>query len=154
MGMTSNLSSREKTVLVYAIPLAILIAGYAYLWQPVRENLDRLKQSVPLKTMELAWMKYELDQAEPWLSGASEDGSNSPILTIIDRRANASGVKSAIQRVQPGDSGQVKLWFEDVPADNWLKFVNTLSIDGIAVHTATMTRRSDGLVNARITVAR
>jgi type II secretory pathway component PulM len=154
MAIGKSLNSREKTVIGIGVPLFFLIVGYTYLWLPVQESLDRLRQAVPLKTMELAWMEYELNQAEPWLSDTSEDGANRPLLTVIEKRAVAADVKSAIKRVQPGNNNQVKLWFEDVAADNWLQFINTLSIDGVAVSAATLTRRTNGLINARITVSR
>ena len=148
------MSQREKTLVGLVIPAFLLVIGYLYVWLPTHQNLARLKTELPLKAAEFAWMEHELTLAEPLMTRKENAGSVQPILTVIERRAIESQVKKSIQRVQPADSSEVKLWFQDVAADNWLRFVEQLSGDGISVDSATITRKSEGVVNIRATFVR
>jgi type II secretory pathway component PulM len=154
MDAWKNLSQREKTLVGLVIPAFLLVIGYLYLWLPTQENLARLKAELPLKAAEFAWMEHELKLAESLMARKENADSVQPILTVIERRAIESQVKKSIQRVQPTDNSEVKLWFQDVTADSWLRFVEQLSVDGISVDSATISRKSDGIVNVRATFVR
>ena len=154
MDVWKNLSQREKTLVGLVIPAFLLVVGFLYLWLPTYENLKQLKSELPLKAAEFAWMEHELTLAEPLMTRKENEGSMQPILTVIERRAIESRVKKSIQRVQPNNNSEVKLWFQDVTADSWLSFVDQLSVDGISVDSATISRKSDGIVNIRVTFVR
>ena len=154
MAFWKNLSQREKALVGLVIPAFLLVIGYLYVWLPTHQNLARLKTELPLKAAEFAWMEHELTLAEPLMIRKENAGSVQPILTVIERRAIESQVKKSIQRVQPADNSEVKLWFQDVTADSWLRFVEQLSVDGISVDSATITRKSEGVVNIRATFVR
>ena len=154
MDAWKNLSQREKTLVGLLVPSFLLVVGYLYIWLPTHENLVRLKTELPLKAAEFAWMEHELTLAEPLMTRKENAESAQPILTIIEKRAIETQVKKSIQRVQPTDNAEVKLWFQDTIADNWLRFVEQLSVDGISVDSATITRNSEGVVNVRATFVR
>jgi type II secretory pathway component PulM len=153
MKFWTELSARERLIIGYSIPLLMLVVGYLYFWQPMADKLDRLRVEVPQKTAELAWAEHELEKASEWLTSVDSQGNQKPLLTIIESRAIESRIKNEIQRAQPNER-QVKLWFQDVVADHWLGFVNRLSLDGISVESATLTRAKDGKINVRVTFAR
>ena len=154
MKFWTDLSEREKNIILIGFPLFFLILLYYYLWEPVNQELDEFNVELPLKAAELAWMKHEIESANPWLNAANEDSATKPILTIIETRAIAHKVKSSIQRVQPDQNQQVKMWFQNVSADSWFGFISQLAIDGISVDAATITRTIDGKVNVRVTFKR
>ncbi len=154
MNAWKNLSQREKTLVGLVIPAFLMVIGYLYLWLPTHESLTRLRTDLPLKAAEFAWMEHELSLIEPLMTRNENSGSVQPILTVIERRAIESQVKKSIQRVQPNNNSEVKLWFKDVSADRWLRFVDQLSLDGISVDSATITRKTDGVVNVRATFVR
>ena len=153
MKFWTDLSSRERFIIGYSIPVLVLVVGYLYFWQPMADKLVRLRVEVPQNTAELAWAEHELEKAGEWLTSVDSRGNQKPLLTVIESRAIEAGVKNEIQRAQP-DERQVKLWFQDVVADHWLGFINRLSLDGITVESATLTRAKDGKINVRVTFAR
>jgi len=152
MEFWNNLNSRERTVIGFSIPLVFLVAVYFYYWEPMSEKLDRLRIEVPEKAAELAWAEYEIGISSEWLKKSVSNGSRTPILTVIEAHAIKFDVKNAIQRVQP-DELQVKLWFQEVVADQWFKFINRLVADGISVDSATLSRTKNGKMNVRVTLS-
>jgi type II secretory pathway component PulM len=154
MKFWNGLNSREQAVIGLGLPLVLVVAVYLYYWQPAKQHLDNLRIQVPQKTAELAWVRHEIGKAEQWLGARASGGENQAILTIIEIRAIASGVKASIQRVQPTNAKEVQMWFREAPADGWLNFVNLLRIDGISVESATLTRAKLGRINVRVTFSR
>ena len=154
MQLWANLNSREKIIIGYGIPLVLGVVFYLYLWVPTHEKLDQLRLSVPKRSAELAWMNHEIEQARPWLGANSGESETKPILTVIESHAIQSNIKSEIQRVQPVDNNQVKMWFKEVVADRWFGFIKQLEQDGISVDAATITRAATGKVNVQVTLKR
>ena len=153
--MISNMSSRERLLVGLLIPLTLLIVFYYYVWQPTEERIEQLRLEVPQKKAELAWMKHEIALAAPWLGKVEvANKNNQPILTVIEQRAAQAGIKNQIQRVQPLQDNQVRIWFKEVVADSMLRFVDSITVDGLNVREASLTRASEGQINARITLQR
>ena len=148
MSFWSNLSQRERLILTLVIPGSIAVIGYLYYWQPLQDNFERLKVETPQRAAELAWVKHELENSAHLLQ-VVQNGSDTPILTVIEKMAIQSGVKAAIQRVQPKDENNVQLWFNEVLADDWFRFVKLLGVTGVEVDSATLTRRKEGAISVR-----
>ena len=154
MDKWNSLSKRERILVGVAFPLVFVILFYFYFWQPVVSDLGKLRLGVPEKNATLAWMRNRLANAGSANETAAESDRDAPLLTVIEQVAITSGVKAAIQRVQPGSDGSVEIWFQEVVADQLLRWVDQLSGSGIAVDTATITRASPGMVSARIKLRR
>lgn len=155
MEAFEKLNSREKSLLGMGLPIILALVVYYYFWVPSNDRLTQLRNEIPLKATEFAWMKHELSLADSWIrNSSSKNSSNQPILTVIEATSTGAAVEKSIQRVQPNGVGEVKVWFQDVNADGWLTFVHALVPHGISVESATITRKSEGFVNARVTFVR
>ncbi len=154
--MISNLSPREKMLVGLVIPVTLLIVFYYYVWLPTEERIAQLRLEVPQKKAELAWMEHEIALAAPWLGTVEIEAGESgqPILTVIEQRAAQAGIRGEIQRVQPLQDARVRIWFKEVVADSMLRFVDSITVDGLSVYEASLTRAADGRINARITLQR
>lgn len=149
-----NLNQRERMLVGLGVPVLMVIMFYLYLWQPVAEDIDRLRIKVPENNATLAWMNHQLSSIDK--SSASQESSTTgqPLLTVIEQVAIRTKVKDAIQRVQPGNDGSVEIWFQEAAADQLFSWIDQLANNKIAVLSATITRATPGLVSARIKVNR
>ena len=154
MDKWNSLRKRERIVVGVAFPLVVVILFYFYYWLPVVSDLGKVRLGVPDKIAKLARLRIRLAIAGSANETAAESDRDAPLLTVIEQLAITSGVKAAIQRVQPGSDGSVEIWFQEVVADQLLRWVDQLSGGGIAVDTATITRASPGMVSARIKLRR
>ena len=75
------------------------------------------------------------------------DGRDTAVLNAISDFAHGT---EELNR----DPELVRIWFEGVNADNWVRFIDLLTADAIRVDTATVTRKEPGRVNVRVTVDR
>ncbi|MEM7195374.1 MAG: type II secretion system protein M [Pseudomonadota bacterium] len=147
-----TLSAREKWIIKLGFPLVLALVFYFYYWEPNLRKLENLRLAVPQQRATLAWMEHEINQAGPYLTKPAKEKDSRPILTLIERSATKSGIKNALERVQPGTNGEVKLWFQDANADQWFKMVDFFTSYGISIEAATITRADPGFVTARLTV--
>ena len=154
MAFWAKLNSRERFIVGVGFPLTLLFVGYLYYWQPLVQDLNSLRQQIPKKIVELAWVEHKITQAGALIATKSVSSTDAPMLTVIEAQAIQSNIKSSIQRVQPAENQQVKMWFEDVIADHWLKFVEQLDRKGIAIESAIVSRTKKGRVNVRVTFKR
>ena len=154
MKYWQNLNPREKLIIKLGFPLLFILVFYYYYWQPNLEKLAFLRTDVPQKRATLAWIQHQLEQAKPYLAQPLSRNTSMPLLTVIERAAIQTGVKKSIQRVQPGDEGEVRIWFQDVVADKWFALIDVLAKQGIGVESTNITRSTEGLVTVRVTLIR
>jgi len=154
MNAWNNMSTREKALVGIGLPLVLLVIFYLYFWQPARTELSRLRQLVPEKNATLAWMQHQLRQPQNNQAANSALNNNTPLLTVIEKVAIETGVQGAIQRVQPGSSGEVEIWYQEVVADQLFRWIDKLALNAVSVESATVTRATPGLVSARVKVNR
>lgn len=150
-----SLSARERSLVRFGSAAVAAMLFYLLVWEPKVQELRRLRMEVPQLRATLAWMQEEIRQAEPLIRrGKQPEKGGGPLLTVIEQAAQRTGVREAIQRMQPAEGGQVKVWFQDVAADDWLRWLDNLARQKVGVAAATITRSGEGLVSVRVTVSR
>ncbi len=154
MAIWQNFNIREKILVGLLLPLILMLVFYLYLWQPTKLELGKLRLAVPQDNATLAWMKFRLNDGVVNSDGEDQAGQNKPLLTVIEKVAIDTGIKNSIQRVQPGESGVVEIWFQEVVADQLFAWIDQLAVNGISVDSAAITRAIPGRVSARIKVIR
>ena len=153
MNQLQNLNTRERLLILVGIPLVLLVMFYLYLWEPLHLDRARLRTDLPEREATLAWMQHKLaDSSSLTVTSAQKD--TRPLLTVIEKLAIAARIQRSIQRVQPGSNGSVEIWFQEVVADQLFSWIDQLSVRGVFIESATITRGTPGIVAARIKVSR
>lgn len=155
MSFISSLSSRERGLLAAAGLLAVLLMFYMLVWEPTQLRLNDLRErQLPQSEQTLAWVKQALASAENNQANKVEKIIEGPLLTVIEQTAEKAKVRSAIQRMQPNQNQEVKIWMNEVEFDRWLRWVALLHQQNVEIDRASVATNSPGLVDVRMTVAR
>ena len=141
-----NLSRRDQRILVLGSLIAIAILFYAFIWSPLQKDLKQLRPLVVSQSADLAWMQQQaakirqLNQA-----GQSKKRINAlPLLTVVDQSAKAQKIRDKIKQIQPGkEAGTAKLWFDKVIFEDWLRWLDKISAQGIDVTRVSITKSAD-----------
>lgn len=150
-----GLAPRERHLIVgAAVVLAVLVA-YLAVVEPLLERRAYLERSVAAQRATLAWMKQAvapLEGAQP----AQRAGANGSLFAVVDRSARATVLAGPLQRVQPEGDGNVRVWFEDAPFDDLVRWLGTLQSEhAITVRAMSVERTAAaGRVDARLTLER
>ena len=141
-----NLSRRDQRILVLGSLIAIAILFYAFIWSPLQKDLKQLRPLVVSQSADLAWMQQQaakirqLNQA-----GQSKKRINAlPLLTVVDQSAKAQKIRDKIKQIQPGkEAGTAKLWFDKVIFEDWLRWLDKISAQGIDVTRVSIIKSAD-----------
>ena len=148
-------NERERQILSLGGGALILILFYLAVWEPLGKSQTR-RETALTDARELA-MRLEL------LATQSQRGRNTNVvasgqslLSVVDQSAKTSAIGKPPSRLQPEGDNTVRLWFEDVPFDSVLRWLNDLQQrQGVRVSDADIERESgSGLVNVRLTLVR
>lgn len=153
----AGLASRERVILMAGmLVLASLLAWLAII-EPLADSRASLSKEVAGLSADHYWMQQvapEVRRRSSSQAGAGTAGvGNGSVLTLVEVSANASGIRSAMTRVQPEGQG-ARLWFDSVSFDalmSWLAELETrqnLNISQLAVDAGS----EPGLVSARVLV--
>jgi len=141
-----SLSLRDQRILVLGSFIAIVILVYAFIWSPLQKNLKQLRPQVISQSEDLAWMQQQAGKIRQLnQSGQIQKTQNTlPLLTIVDQTAKALKIRDVIKQIQPGkESGTAKIWFEKVIFEDWLKWLDKISAQGIDVTRVSITKSAD-----------
>lgn len=149
-----SLSARERTLLGVGLLAVIASIVYVGVLEPRYQRLKSLRNQVPAQAADLQWMKAQLHQHRDLLSGQGTESpaSAQPILTTIEQSATRAGLRENIVRMQPAERGSVRVWFDDVPFDPWLQWVDALRRQNVTVTAVNIDRADPGRVNIRVTL--
>ncbi len=154
MSFWNNLSSRERLVVAWGLFAVVIVALYVSVLEPRYQRLHVLRQQVPARQQDLAWMEAQLLRYRSLLNnrGGQSVKRKLPLLTVIEQTATASKLRANITRMQPAQGDAVRVWFEDVYFDPWIHWLELLRKQGIQVDAATVSQADRGKVNIRVTL--
>jgi type II secretory pathway component PulM len=154
MSYWSTLNARERLLIGWGIFALVATVLYISVLEPRYQRLSTLRQQVPAKQMDLAWMKAQLKQHANVLNntGKQKTTAKLPLLTVVEQTATSAKLRANITRMQPGKDGAVRVWFGDVYFDPWLQWLEGLRKRGIQVSAANVSQSEAGKVNIRVTL--
>ena len=152
MSLWSNLQKREKLVVIWGGAFLLIVLGYVLVVTPLRSDLVNMEAAVFSKKAELVWMQDGAIKAKQLTALRSNKSAVSP-LKIIDQAARKYGIDSSLKRVDPGETGKIKVWFENLVFVDFMRFLRGIGGGRGLVITNLSVERLDapGIVNARVT---
>ncbi len=155
----ADIPPRQRPLLLIGLGLLVLLLLWLLLLAPLNAAKDDLQKRIALQEDDLAWMQ----QATVQLRGATatggpggRGGGSSP-LAAVDNTARQLALTSALQRVEPSGSREVRVWLENAPFDDLLRWLallqsaHAIEVSEIVVEPG---RDQSGLVTARLTLIR
>ena len=147
----ADLQKREKLVVLLGGGILLIFFSYVLLIAPLRKDLVQLKAGVLSKKADLVWMQAAASKVRQLSASSSNNPSVSP-LKMIDQSARHYGINSSLKRVNPGEDGKIKVWFESLVYTDFMQFLRGIGGKGLVVASLTVERLEvPGVVNARVT---
>lgn len=148
-----NLLPREKMAIAAgALAMGLLLAYL--LVQPFLNKRTRLRDEVSSRRAELAWMREAAKEIEQSAPAAPQGTATAPILQIIDQAARENHLSDQLKRLEPGSSGEIKVWLNNSAHVDFIRWLRQLSATGrLAITNLNVEKGSaTGLVNAQLTL--
>jgi general secretion pathway protein M len=146
-----SLSVREQKTLIAGGTFLVLLLLWWGLLRPLLAYQQELHRKAESLSEQLEWMQ----QQAPRLAGARQQptlsGQGTPA-EIASASARQLGI--SISRVQPKGQDAVSLWVDEVPAKRLLQWLKELQQQGLVVSNAQISKVSDGMLRATLTLSR
>ena len=148
MNAFNRLSQREKLLVLVALPLVALFAGYRFGWLPMTQARTEAEAEIASYRTVIEAVETTGDTRS---QSPSQQAPTTPLPTRVTRSAEAAGV--LVRRLEPeGDLVRVSLddgQFEDIMA--WIAVMEAQ--EAIALRSIEMDRRTaPGVVSTRLTL--
>lgn len=107
------LSPRERTLVSIGGAVLLALVVWIGVWEPLDRHRDAMAEQAAAKQALADWLAG-LEQRLP-AGGSTPDaatlGGRSP-LAVVDQSARAAGLAGALQRIEPGSAGEVRVTLE------------------------------------------
>lgn len=143
------LERRDQTALIgLGIFVGALILYYG-MWVPANEFFQSHQLQRDQELSLIKYMRASEDRARASRASAGQSVSGQALLTQISRTAQKFQINP--NRLQPQGSGGVSVWFDGVPFDKLILWLEQESQKGIIIRDVSIDRSSDpGKVRARV----
>jgi type II secretory pathway component PulM len=126
---------------------------YFALVLPIQTVHSRMEARVAKKQADLAWMQQRAPQAAA-AAGMAQAASGESLVALVDRTSREAGLASSLRDQSPSGNSGVHLRFESASFDALVAWLASLQQQyGVAVDSATISARGNGLVNATISLS-
>jgi type II secretory pathway component PulM len=152
------MSSRERRLAMAATAVVLLAAAWAWIWQPMQEDMMRLRRDIPRDRAALATARAQIEEIAglqrekpPAIGGRTDFDPRVAVERVLGER----GLKAAVTSLEVKDN-RAYVTFAAVSFDALVGALDTLAkTDGLRPVEVTLTSRVDpGTVRAEITLAR
>ena len=149
MRALEKLTSREKLLVLGALPLIALFALYQFGWVPLSQAREAARAEIASYRIlaEAAAQQGEM----PIAARAPDTAARAPLANRITQSAASAGV--LVRRLEP-EGALVRVTLDNAPFDTVIAWIAAMeSRDGIAWRAAELDRRTaPGIVAARLTL--
>jgi general secretion pathway protein M len=152
----AQMQPRERAMLLVGGAILAVVILYLAIWEPLVKAHHRNAEALDASRALAVQIETAASLAQGSRSGAVD--RSAALLSVIDQTSRSGTLGKAPTRVQPEGSGEreVKVWFDDVPFDNCVRWLTELQTRyAIQVTSAEIDAGSaPGLVNARFSLSR
>jgi general secretion pathway protein M len=153
-----SLSERDRKFLTIGGGLAVLLLGYFLLWDPLASSVARQSTLLKAKQDTHQQMEQWAEEARKLrtLNPGRVDTSNRSLISLVDEKIRAMGMKSGLDRMEPEGQDQVRLWLKNTQFDLIINLLGQLQQQyGINVESASITLADQpGMANAKLNLTR
>lgn len=150
-----QLTPRERLIVLLGSVFVITTLLYSLAWQPLTRQHAQSQAALARARATATRIEEAAALVRGSANGRQLDRSTS-LLTAVDQTSRSATLGKAPSRVQPEGDKEVKIWIDDVPFDNVLRWLGELQ-NRYAIHAdSTEIERGSapGLVNIRLSLVR
>lgn len=149
------LAPRERVMVLTGAVVVLVTLLYLLVWEPLTSAHQQRAEGLQRARTLSVRIEQAAAQIKAGGTGRSVD-RNQSLVTAVDQTSRSPTLGKAPSRLQPEGDREVKIWFEDVPFANLLRWLQDLETRyGITASSAEIERGgAPGLVSARLTLVR
>jgi general secretion pathway protein M len=153
----SNLSVRDRRVLIVGAFIVLVFLVWSYLWYPLAQQRAQLAEQLDLARRDQAYFQVAQAEVERLRNAGARsraDRQGKSLLALADITARGAALDGNLKRLEPIGPRSVRATFEFVPFDSLIVWIEDLARDyGVQVSDfSTDQVDATGLVNARVTL--
>ncbi|MGV6858510.1 MAG: type II secretion system protein GspM [bacterium] len=153
-----SLQARERYLLVGGSLVLLLLALYILFWEPLGNQVDKLRKQDAAMASQLNWMHSAQAEIRN-LKGNTRTPSidlRTSLISAVERTANARGIRGQVKRMEPQGRGKISVEFTGVGFDQLTQWLGQLESGYGAKTTQFHSTQSDkpGRVDARVILTR
>ncbi|PPE73157.1 hypothetical protein C3942_15170 [Solimonas fluminis] len=151
----AQLAPRERWMVLLCAVVVTVAVLYGGIWQPLVKAQKQREEALASARVVAARIEELAALLQANAGRGMPVNRTTSILSIVDQGAGGT-LGKAPSRIQPEGDREVKVWIEDVPSDNLLRWLQELETRfGIHAQTAEIEKQSTpGLVSVQLSLVR
>lgn len=152
----SGLAERERLMAKAGGLLVGVTLVYLMFWEPVQNELTRLRTAVPEKQVQLVRMRALAAQVQPLRGRVAQPPASGALLGMVEQSAAARGLRTQITRIEAEGTNGLQLTLEAMPFNSlvaWLAELqenNAIAVDQANLDAHAKPGQVSGKVRLRV----
>ena len=121
----NGLEENEQKIVIFAAVFFSIVLLYFGLIKPVNDKVNSLELSVSSKQSTIAQWRKDLPKIVASRGGASASSSNQQLSSIVTSSTRRFNLR--VSRVQEKGDTEIQVWFDNVPFNDFARWVADLN---------------------------
>ncbi|MEM7564287.1 MAG: type II secretion system protein GspM [Pseudomonadota bacterium] len=132
-NLLAQYSSREKTIVIIAFVVLILLGCHALVIEPYQEKRAALKEAIAQQNSDLNWMRSVVPKLP--LSGPSVQTSaiSGSLANFIDQLVRGQGLANQLSQMSPVGENEIRMRFSEVDFNRLIGFIARIHASGLDI---------------------
>ncbi|MEN8719595.1 MAG: type II secretion system protein M [Oceanococcaceae bacterium] len=147
---------REQLILLGAAVVLTVLLFFIMIWEPLYKGLHQQRAEIREQQQLAEWLLEIRPQVQAAGGARTPANDGRSMLAVVDTASRAAGLAPQVKRIQPEGDTTVRVWIDDAPLQQVLRWIQTLhDQQGIRTTNLNMDRgKKPGTATARLTLER
>jgi len=148
-------SSREKSIVMLALVVALGLATHAMLIEPYQLRLQSVQGELQQQASDLVWMQSVVAKLPaaglPLNSGEDPSEINGSLANFIDQAVRSRGLSAQLSQMTPVGENEIRMRYSAVDFNRLIGFIAYINSSGLEVKDIRISSAEDpGVVDSSI----
>ena len=131
--LLSNFSSREKTILVFAVITLLALIIHALIIEPFNRKQIELEEAIEQGNIDLKWIQSAVQQLPQANALSREIEFEGSLANLIDKQVKSQNLNSFLAQMTPLSDNEIRIRYKDINFNRLLNFIAQANSLGIQV---------------------
>jgi len=148
-------SSREKSIVVIALLVVIVLAFHAMIIEPYQQRLAQLHDSLDQHSADLDWMRSVVPRLPASDSAINVQEINGTLANFIDQAVRRQGLSNQLSQMSPVGNDEIRMRYSAVDFNRLISFIAYINSSGLEVRDIRISSADDpGVVDSSLVFTR
>ncbi len=155
LSMLERYTLREKTIVVLALVVLLVLGVHAIVIEPYQEKLSEVREAIEQQRTDLVWMRSAVAGMPSAEGSATTAQISGTLANFVNQAVRRQGLTEQLSDMSPIGSDEVRMRYSAVDFNRLVNFIAQVNSSGLDIKDIRISAADDpGIVDSSLVLVR